>query len=249
MVKIGVITLFPPMFDAFIDYGTCRRAIDNAQLAVETYNPRDFVDDRHRTVDSRPYGGGPGMLMLPQPMAVCIDFVKQYNPGPVIYLSPQGERLDQHYLERLSASPALVLLAGRYRGIDERILQSRVDLEISIGDYVLAGGELAAMVLIEGLARLLPGVLGNSESVLRDSFSSGLLDHPHFTRPAVFEGKAVPPVLLGGNHEQIRLWRLQQALRRTRRRRPDLLDRLELDDEQIKLLKALDAKQYNEQDN
>jgi len=231
------------MFNAVLENGISARAVHAGALAVRLWNPRDFTDDAHRTVDQRPYGGGAGMLMKPAPLAAAIDAAKRVNDGPVVYLSPQGERLHQRMLEQLAGLPALILLAGRYEGIDERIVQSRVDREISLGDYVLAGGELAAMVVIEGIARLLPGVLGNQQSARQDSFSAGwqpcpLLDCPHYTRPEVFEGRAVPAVLLSGNHGEIRRWRLMQALGRTSERRPELLAGLKLNRQQRELLKA-----------
>ena len=250
-MNIAALSIFPRMFDAVLENGICAQAVNKGALAVTLWNPRDFTDDAHRAVDDRPYGGGAGMLMKPAPLAGAIDAARRENAGPVVYLSPQGERLDQRMLSELAALPALILLAGRYEGIDERIVQSRVDREISLGDYVLPGGELAAMVLIEGIARLLPGVLGNALSARQDSFSGdadawadadgqhgALLDCPHYTRPEVFEGRAVPAVLLSGDHAEIRRWRLMQALGRTGERRPDLLERRELGREASELLRA-----------
>ncbi len=245
-MKLAVVTIFPQMFDAVIENGISARALDKGALKVKLWNPRDFTEDRHRTVDDRPYGGGAGMLLNPEPLARAIDAAKQENHGPVVYLSPQGEQLNQKLLAELAVLPALILLAGRYEGIDERIVESRVDREISAGDYVLAGGELVAMLLLEGIARLLPGVLGNDESAAQDSFADALLDYPHYTRPEVFEGRAVPEVLLSGNHGAIRRWRLMQALGRTEERRPDLLAGRELDREQSELLKAYQSEQGDE---
>jgi tRNA (guanine37-N1)-methyltransferase len=215
-------------------------------LSLTLWNPRDFTEDQHRTVDDRPYGGGPGMVMKAAPLASAIDAARQANDGPVIYLSPQGERLDQKLMVELADLPALILLAGRYEGIDERVVESRVDKEVSIGDYVLAGGELAAMVLIEGISRLLPGVLGNELSAQQDSFSESLLDCPHYTRPETFEGQPVPGVLTSGDHGKIKRWRLMQALGRTSERRPDLLAGYELDQDQINLLKAYQLEHNDE---
>lgn len=250
-MHIAAVSIFPRMFDAVREHGICAQAVRKGKLALRVWNPRDFTADPHRTVDDRPYGGGAGMLMKPGPLAAAIDAARaaQPAPGPVAYLSPQGARLDQRMLAELARLPALILLAGRYEGIDERIVQSRVDREISLGDYVLAGGELAAMVLIEGIARLLPGVLGNDSSAREDSFSApatdsaescapALLDCPHYTRPEVFEGRAVPAVLLSGDHAAIRRWRLMQALGRTFERRPELLAGRKLNDEQADLLNA-----------
>ena len=247
-MKFDVVTIFPEMLDAIIDFGITRQACDRGQLAVECWNPRDFTLDPHRMVDDRPYGGGPGMVMKPEPLARCLDAVQAARQSAslgrggseqsalaapkkhVIYLSPQGQRFDQSKAEELAGLPSLVLLCGRYEGVDERVLETRVDEEISIGDYVLAGGELAAMVIIEAVARLLPGVLGNALSAAQDSFSEGILDCPHYTRPEVFESKVVPDVLMSGDHMKIAQWRREAALARTKRRRPDLLDRLVDDD-------------------
>ncbi len=224
-MEIGVISIFPEMFEAVTRYGITRVAIESGDISLNLYNPRDYTSDRHRSVDDRPYGGGPGMVMKPEPLAGCIDAAKKAIQGPVIYLSPQGRVLDQELAKELSAYGGMILLAGRYEGIDERIVSTRVDMEISIGDYVLAGGELPAMVLVDSVARLLPGVLGNEKSALEDSFSDGLLDCPHFTRPEIFEGHEVPPVLMSGDHEKIRQWRRAQSRARTKLRRPDLFEK------------------------
>ncbi|MGI2021885.1 tRNA (guanosine(37)-N1)-methyltransferase TrmD [Shewanella glacialipiscicola] len=231
---LGVITLFPEMFRAVTDFGVTGRAVKNGLLELHTWNPRDFTHDRHNTVDDRPYGGGPGMLMMVQPLRDAIHAAKAAagEGAKVIYLSPQGRKLDQQGVTELAQSSRLILVCGRYEGIDERIIQTEVDEEWSIGDYVLSGGELPAMTLIDSVSRLVPGVLGKQASAEQDSFSDGLLDCPHYTRPESLDGLDVPAVLLSGNHEQIRLWRLQQSLGRTLLRRPELLQNLALTDEQ-----------------
>ena len=241
---LGVISLFPEMFRAISENGVTGRAIKNNLLSIECWNPRDFTLDKHRTVDDRPYGGGPGMLMMVQPLRDAINAAKQSareagHEAKVIYLSPQGRRLDHQGAQSLSSSQALILVAGRYEGIDERIIESLIDEEWSVGDYVLSGGELPAMILIDAVVRFVPGVLGHSQSAEQDSFADGLLDCPHYTRPEVLDGKQVPSVLLSGDHEKIRQWRLTQSLLRTKQRRPDLLQNLALTDEQAKLLAAL----------
>lgn len=222
-MNIAVITLFAGMFRAVSEFGISARAIDKGALKLNFWNPRDFSEDAHRSVDDRPYGGGAGMVLSAPPLSRAIDAAKKENSGEVIYLSPQGKRLTQKILQELADTPEIILLAGRYAGIDERVVESRVAREISLGDYILAGGECAAMVLIEGIARLLPGVLGNAESAQQDSFADDLLDCPQYTRPEIFEGLEVPQILLSGDHQAIRRWRSQQSLTRTRARRPDLL--------------------------
>ncbi|BCV50462.1 MULTISPECIES: tRNA (guanosine(37)-N1)-methyltransferase TrmD [Shewanella] len=235
---LGVITLFPEMFRAVTDFGVTGRAVKNGLLEVQTWNPRDFTHDRHNTVDDRPYGGGPGMLMMVQPLRDAIHAAKAAagEGAKVIYLSPQGRKLTQQGVSELAQSSKLILVCGRYEGIDERIIQTEVDEEWSIGDYVLSGGELPAMTLIDSVSRLVPGVLGKQASAEQDSFSDGLLDCPHYTRPECLDGLDVPAVLLSGNHEQIRRWRLQQSLIRTLQRRPELFENLALTDEQTTLL-------------
>ncbi|WP_076407742.1 tRNA (guanosine(37)-N1)-methyltransferase TrmD [Shewanella sp. UCD-KL12] len=237
-MRLGVVTLFPEMFRAVTDFGVTGRAVKNGLLELQTWNPRDFTHDKHKTVDDRPYGGGPGMLMMVQPLREAIQAAKAASgdSAKVIYLSPQGRKLTQQGVEELAKSDSLVLVCGRYEGIDERIIQTEVDEEWSIGDYVLSGGELPAMTLIDSVSRLVPGVLGKKASAEQDSFSDGLLDCPHYTRPETLDGLDVPAVLLSGNHEHIRRWRLQQSLGRTLLRRPDLLENLALTDEQTKLL-------------
>ncbi|WP_434926872.1 tRNA (guanosine(37)-N1)-methyltransferase TrmD [Shewanella sp. HL-SH5] len=235
---LGVITLFPEMFRAVTDFGVTGRAVKNGLLKVHTWNPRDFTHDRHNTVDDRPYGGGPGMLMMVQPLRDAIHAAKAAagDRAKVIYLSPQGRKLDQQGVTELAKSDSLILVCGRYEGIDERIIQTEVDEEWSIGDYVLSGGEIPAMTLIDSVARLVPGVLGKQASAEQDSFSDGLLDCPHYTRPENLDGMDVPAVLLSGDHEKIRLWRLQQSIGRTFLRRPEIFENLALTDEQTALL-------------
>lgn len=231
MLQIDVITLFPKMFDAITESGIVGRARDRRVYQFLPWNPRDFATNTHRTVDDRPYGGGPGMVMMAEPLekAVCAARQRQISAGVrkprVIYLSPQGKLLTHELVMSLAAEQGLVLLAGRYEGVDERVIARQIDDEISIGDYVLSGGELAAMVVMDSVIRQLPGVLGDAESAEQDSFVSGLLDCPHYTRPEVYEGVAVPPVLMSGNHADITRWRLKQALGRTQQRRPDLLEK------------------------
>lgn len=237
-MRVDIVTLFPPMFEALTGHGVTGRAVKRGMLQLGLWNPRDFTYDNHRTVDDRPYGGGPGMVMLLQPLreAVAAARAAAEEPAHVICLSPQGRRLDQRGVEELAQRPRLLLVAGRYEGIDERFIELEVDEEWSIGDYVLSGGELAAMVMIDAVSRLLPGVLGHEASAEQDSFAGGLLDCPHYTRPEVYEERAVPSVLLSGDHKAIERWRLKQALGRTWLRRPELLERLELDEQQRLLL-------------
>ncbi|EZQ18834.1 tRNA (guanosine(37)-N1)-methyltransferase TrmD [Pseudomonas sp. G11-1] len=234
----GVVTLFPEMFTALTEHGVTGRAVKRGQLTVEFSNPREHAHDRHRTVDDRPFGGGPGMLMKVEPLLEAIEAIRQKAPSSprVIYLSPQGQPLTQQRAEELAQLDSLVLLCGRYEGIDERIVETCVDEEISIGDYVLSGGELGAMVLLDAVTRLIPGVLGHVDSAAEDSFSEGWLDCPHYTRPEEFAGQRVPEVLLSGNHALIRRWRLKQSLGRTWQRRPELLAELTLSKEQQQLL-------------
>ncbi|VAX05451.1 tRNA (guanine(37)-N(1))-methyltransferase [hydrothermal vent metagenome] len=237
-MRFDLVTLFPDMFRALDAQGITGRAVDRGLVELGFWNPRDYTQDVHRTVDDRPYGGGPGMVMKVEPLQAAIKAAKAAaRPGTkVAYLSPQGRRLDQFGVQELAGRDGLILLAGRYEGIDERIIDCHVDEEWSLGDYVLSGGELAAMVLMDAVIRLLPHVLGDAESAAQDSHVDGLLDCPHYTRPEVFEGRTVPPVLLSGNHEAIRRWRLQQSLGRTWQRRPDLLQKRQLTaDEQTSL--------------
>ena len=242
-MRIDVVTIFPEMFAAIRESGMTRRALAGGQFELCVWNPRQYSGDNYRRVDDRPYGGGPGMVMMAEPLAGALDAARQAAGGRVIYLTPQGRPLTQSVVGRLALEPALVLLAGRYEGVDERLIETEVDEELSIGDYVLSGGELPAMVLVEALVRCLPGVLGNEESAQDDSFSSGLLDWPQYTRPEQFAGHEVPAVLLGGNHGAIRRWRLKQALGRTWLRRPDLLAGRELNDEEQELLESFKNEQ------
>lgn len=239
-LQVGVISLFPEMFQAVTDNGVTGRAVRDGVLDIQLINPRDFTHDRHRTVDDRPYGGGPGMLMMVQPLTDAIAAAKQQLGAntKVIYMSPQGRKLDHAGAHELAQHDKFIIIAGRYEGIDERVITRHVDEEWSIGDYVLSGGELPAMVMIDTVARLIPGVLGHQDSASEDSFADGLLDCPHYTRPEVLDGEAVPAVLLSGNHENIRKWRLQQSLGRTWLRRPELFKHLALTDEQRQLLDA-----------
>ncbi|MDP8033090.1 tRNA (guanosine(37)-N1)-methyltransferase TrmD [Pasteurella atlantica] len=243
---IGIISLFPEMFQAITEYGVTGRAVKHNLLQIQCWNPRDFTFDKHNTVDDRPYGGGPGMLMMVQPLRDAIHAAKQAALSEdenaevkVIYLSPQGRKLDQQGVKTLATNQKMILVCGRYEGIDERLIQAEVDEEWSIGDYVLTGGELPAMTLIDAVARFVPGVLGKQASAEEDSFATGLLDCPHYTRPEVLDGKPVPDVLMSGHHENIRKWRLEQSLERTWLRRPELLDDLALTDEQATLLKKI----------
>lgn len=246
---IGVISLFPEMFRAVTDYGVTGRAVKNGLLSVNIWSPRDFAHDRHRTVDDRPYGGGPGMLMMVQPLRDAIHTAKAAagEGVKVIYLSPQGRKLDQRGVCELATNEKMILICGRYEGIDERVIQTEVDEEWSIGDYVLSGGELPAMTLIDSVSRFIPGVLGHQQSAEEDSFADGLLDCPHYTRPEVLDSMEVPEVLLSGNHEHIRRWRLKQSLGRTWLRRPELLKSLALTDEQAMLLKQF-QQEHQQQD-
>jgi len=236
-MRVDVVTLFPGLVESLAEYGIPRRAAEQGLLELHSWNPRDYTHDRHRTVDDRPYGGGPGMLMKVQPVRDAIREAKVASPAArVVYLSPQGQTLDQAKVCELAEQPGLILLAGRYEGVDERLVERYVDEEISIGDYVLSGGEPAAMVLIDAVTRMLPGALGHRDSAQQDSFMEGLLDCPHYTRPEEIDGLEVPEVLKSGDHARIDRWRLKQALGRTYLRRPDLLAKIELDETQRQLL-------------
>ena len=237
-MQIIVVSLFPEMVRTIADFGIVGRAADRGLVSLDFENPRDHTNDAHRTVDDRPYGGGPGMVMKFGPLARALRASRARLPerSRVVYLSPQGAVFNQAVAERYAALPGLLLLAGRYEGIDERLIEAQVDEELSLGDFVLSGGEIAAMAVIDTIVRLLPGALGDEESAQQDSFAGGLLDFPHYTRPEVIEGRSVPEVLVSGDHAKIARWRQKQALGRSYLRRPDLLEKLELDDEQRKLL-------------
>jgi len=235
-MRFDVITLFPEMFQA-ARLGVTGKALEGEQASLHLWNPRDYTEDNHRTVDDRPYGGGPGMVMKVDPLKAALQQVKEAAAGSrVIYLTPQGQRFDQKAAREMAQRSGLILLAGRYEGIDERLVDCCVDEEWSIGDYVLSGGELAAMVIMDAITRLLPGVLGHAESAQQDSYMNGLLDFPQYTRPDELDGRDVPAVLLSGDHAAIERWRMQQALGRTWLRRPDLLAQRELSDEEEQLL-------------
>ena len=237
-MHIALVSLFPEMFAAVSEYGVTGRAVSEGLVVLSHCNPRDYTQDRHRTVDDRPYGGGPGMLMKIDPLRQAIAAARDAvgERARVIYLSPQGRRLDHGKAVELATEDALILVAGRYEGVDERLIEAEVDEELSIGDYVLSGGELAAMVVIDTVTRQLPGVLGHELSAQEDSHADGLLDCPHYTRPEEYLGKRVPEILLSGDHEKIRRWRLQQALGRTFERRPDLLQGRAMTPEEQELL-------------
>ncbi len=239
-MKISVVTLFPELFSVVSDYGITGRAVKRGLLSLDLWNPRDFSLDRHRTVDDKSYGGGPGMVMMLEPLSKAIRKARQQHSNSksvrVIHLSPQGKTLTQADLKKLSAESGLVLVASRYEGVDERLIEAEIDEEYSIGDYVISGGEIAALVLIDGVTRLFPNVLGDCQSAEFDSFVNGLLDYPHYTRPEEVDNVRVPSVLLGGDHQAIARWRKKQSLGRTWLRRPDLLQKIHLDSEQSQLL-------------
>jgi tRNA (guanine37-N1)-methyltransferase len=240
VIRFDVVTLFPEMLPAVARSGITGRALDAGLWRLATWNPRDFTTDSYRSVDDRPYGGGPGMVMLAEPLERALDAARGAGGGRVLYLSPQGRRLDHARVMALAKESALTLLCGRYEGVDERLLERRVDEELSLGDFVLSGGELAAMALIDAVVRQLPGALGDAQSALEESFADGLLDCPQYTRPEVWpdgaQGARVPEVLLSGHHEQIRRWRLKQSLGRTWLRRPELLAARQLNEEEKRLL-------------
>ena len=236
MIRFDVVTLFPEMFAAVTASGITRKALEAGLWRLQTWNPRDFTTDNYRTVDDRPYGGGPGMVMLAEPLEKALDAASDSGGGKVIFLSPQGRRLDHAKVMELAGRQAVTLLCGRYEGVDERLVRRRVDEELSLGDFVLSGGELAAMAVIDAVVRQLPGALGDGQSAAEESFVAGLLDCPQYTRPEVYAGDRTPEVLLSGHHENIRRWRLKQALGRTWLRRPELIAARRLNDEELKLL-------------
>jgi tRNA (guanine37-N1)-methyltransferase len=242
MLHFDVVTLFPAMFDAVTGSGVTGRARERRLYELVLWNPRDFATNSYRTIDDRPYGGGPGMVMMPEPLEKALGAARQRQKSSgvskprVLHLTPQGRLLDNQLVRELAGEQGLVMLAGRYEGIDERLVGRVVDDEVSIGDYVLSGGELAAMVVIDCVVRQLPGALGDAESAVQDSFANGLLDHPHYTRPELYDGAAVPSVLLSGNHADVARWRLKQSLGRTWRRRPDLLAKRNLSAAESSLL-------------
>ena len=254
MINFDVVTLFPEMFVALTDSGITQRARDKGFYQLVLWNPRDFSTNAYRSVDDRPYGGGPGMVMAAEPLAKAMRAARQRQTSSgiktsrTIYLSPQGRPLTQKVAEELGGYEGLVLLAGRYEGVDERLLQAEVEDEISIGDYVLSGGELPAMVLMDALIRRIPGVLNDAESAQQDSFVAGLLDCQHYTRPEVYGGKAVPAVLLSGHHAEIETWRMKQALGRTWQRRPELLEKIRLTSDQARLLEEYKREETRRED-
>ena len=247
-MKFAAVTLFPEMFEAITSFGISRRAFDNGIATLCAINPRDFAANAYKTIDDRPFGGGPGMVMMPEPLEKAIDAAcaavsdgAQGNAAlKVVYLSPQGRPLTDVLVRELGALDSLVFVCGRYEGIDERVIQRNVDLEVSIGDFVVSGVELPAMMLMDAVVRYLPGVLNDAQSAEEDSFATGLLDCPHYTRPEHYEGASVPEVLLSGNHERIRVWRLSESLKRTRDRRPDLLEGRAFSKEEMQLLRKLE---------
>jgi len=236
VIRFDVVTLFPEMFAAVTASGITRKALEAGLWRLQTWNPRDFTTDNYRTVDDRPYGGGPGMVMLAEPLEKALDAAQAAGGGKVIFLSPQGKKLVHEKVMELAGRQAVTLLCGRYEGVDERLVRRRVDEELSLGDFVLSGGELAAMAVIDAVVRQLPGALGDGQSAAEESFVAGLLDCPQYTRPENYAGEGIPEVLLSGHHEQIRRWRLKQALGRTWQRRPDLIAARRLNDEELKLL-------------
>jgi len=237
MLRIDLVTLFPDMLSLATDYGISRRAVEHKLVTLKAWNPRDYTADKHRTVDDRPFGGGPGMVMMYEPLKAAIDAAKRQNEkARIIYLSPQGRKLTQSGVRELAGSNGLILVTGRYEGIDQRVIDTEIEEEWSIGDYVISGGEFAALVMIDAIIRMLPGALGNSDSAIDDSFFNGLLGYPQYTRPEEINGLSVPEVLMSGDHQEIKRWRLKQAIGRTWQLRPDLLESRELSELEQTLL-------------
>jgi len=246
-MRIEVVTLFPELVQQALKVGVLGRAVERGIVTVGCEDPRAHTRDVHRTVDDRPYGGGPGMVLKPEPMSAAIDAAAARVPGgPRIYMSAQGQPFTQAMAQEFSKLPGMTLVAGRYEGLDERVIESRIDREVSVGDYVLSGGEFPALVVIDAVARLLPGVLGDERSAVEESFDNGLLDWPHYTRPVEFEGRKVPEVLQGGHHADIQRWRLKQAVARTYLRRPDLIAKGGLPADAVKLLEEFLAEREGE---
>jgi tRNA (guanine37-N1)-methyltransferase len=247
-MEFRVVTLFPEFVASTTSFGVCGRAVRRGLIGIESIDPREFANDVHRTVDDRPYGGGPGMVLKVEPVRAAINRARAALPegSPVVFLSPQGRRFDQDVARQYATQPGILLVAGRYEGFDERLLESEADDEISLGDFVLSGGEIAAVAVIDAVTRMLPEVLGDEASAEQDSFMDGLLDCPHYTRPETVDGRSVPQVLLEGNHEAIRRWRLKQALGRTYLRRPELLEGRELNEEEQRLLREFLDEQDSE---
>jgi len=237
-MKFSILTIFPEMIQAFLAHGIIRLAVEREQISISSVNIRDFAQGRHRVTDDRPYGGGCGMVMKPEPLFDAVQWTKKESPeSKTILLSPQGRLFDQKLARELAAANGLILICGRYEGVDERICNHLIDDEISIGDYIMTGGELAAMIIIDAVTRLIPGILGGEESAEKDSFENGLLEHAHYTRPGNFNGDEVPDVLLSGNHKKIEDWRLESSLMRTLMKRPDLLQKKSLTGHEIEILK------------
>jgi tRNA (guanine37-N1)-methyltransferase len=248
-MKFDIVTIFPRMVEAGLAEGVISRGVERGLLDIKVHDLRDYTSDRHRSVDDVPYGGGPGMVMKPEPLARAVEDIRARRGAPdtVVLLSPQGRRFTQAEAVRMGALRHVILLCGRYEGMDERVRSLIATEELSIGDYVLSGGELPALVVVDAISRLVPGVVGDSRSVEEDSFSRGLLDHPHYTRPSEFSGEKVPDVLMSGHHEQVRRWRKKAAIQRTLERRPELLDVAALDDEERALLDEIRKEQETKQ--
>ena len=237
MMYFTILTIFPEMFEPFWAHGIIRRAIDHKKIVASTVNIRDYAQDRHQVTDDRPYGGGSGMVMKPEPLAGAIRAAARQMPAAgTVLLTPQGRPFQQKMAEELSSFDGLILICGRYEGVDERVSHDLIDYEISVGDYVLTGGELAAMIIVDAVTRLIPGALGGEDAAEKDSFSNGLLEHAHYTRPRIFEGQEVPGVLLSGHHQEIERWRLESSLMRTLLKRPDLLQQKTMSRQEIEIL-------------